>query len=85
MLTAQAKFNEYFMSKMENLNDVPITYVRIPSEILSPEQQSIINMDNASTNSINLLKGKGNDMGVIWRKKKEIEAFFKNIKEYKTN
>ena len=85
MLTAQAKFNEYFMSKMENLNEVPITYVRIPSEILSPEQQSIINMDNASTNSINLLKGKGNDMGVIWRKKKEIEAFFKNIKEYKTN
>jgi patatin-like phospholipase/acyl hydrolase len=83
MMTGQAKFNEYFMSQIHNFNNVPITFVRVPSEILSPEQQSIIQMDNAELEAINLLKGKGNDMGVIWRKKQDIAQFFEKEKTYK--
>jgi uncharacterized protein len=83
MMTGQAKFNEYFMSQIHNLNNVPVTFVRVPSEILSPEQQSIVQMDNAKHDAINLLKGKGNDMGAVWRKKEEIAQFFKKEKNYK--
>ena len=83
MMTGQAKFNEYFMSQIHHFNNVPITFVRVPSEVLSPEQQSIIEMDNAEKDAINLLKGKGNDMGEIWRKKPEIAQFFNEEKTYK--
>jgi uncharacterized protein len=83
MMTGQAMFNEYFMTQVHNINDVPIEYVRIPSEVLSPEQQSIIAMDNSSRNAIELIKGKGNDMGVIWRKKEELNKFFQEVKTYK--
>nr|WP_321452622.1 CBASS cGAMP-activated phospholipase [uncultured Carboxylicivirga sp.] len=83
MMTGQAKFNEYFMSQIHHFNNVPITFVRVPSEVLSPEQQSIIEMDNAEKDAINLLKGKGNDMGEIWRKKPEIAQFFEDKKTYK--
>lgn len=83
LMTGQAKFNEYFMSQVHNINDVQIDYVRIPSEILSPEQQSIIAMDNSKKDAIDLLKGKGNDMGVIWRKKEELNKFFEEVKTYK--
>jgi patatin-like phospholipase/acyl hydrolase len=83
MLTGQAKFNDYFMSKINDINSIPVTHVRVPSEILSPEQQSIVQLDKATTASIDLLKGKGNDMGVIWRKRPEVQDFFKSKKQYK--
>lgn len=82
MMTGQAKFNEYFMSKIDEINSIPVKHIRVPSEILSPEQQSVIQLDKATPEAINLLKGKGNDMGVIWRKKEEIQEFFKEKKKY---
>lgn len=83
MMTGQSKFNEFFMSKIDEINSIPVKHIRVPSEVLSPEQQSIIQLDNATDESIDLLKGKGNDMGVIWRKKEEIKDFFKEEKKYK--
>lgn len=83
MLTGQAKFNDYFMSKINDINSIPVTHIRVPSEVLSPEQQNIVQLDKATSVSINFLKGKGNDMGVIWRKKPEVQDFFKSKKKYK--
>lgn len=83
MLTGQAKFNDYFMSKINDINSIPVTHVRVPSEILSPEQQNVVQLDKATSASIDLLKGKGNDMGVIWRKRPEVQEFFKSKKKYK--
>ncbi len=85
VLTGQAKFNQYFMSKISNINSIPITYIRIPSESLSPEQQVLSKLDNASSPAIKLLKGKGNDVGLVWRKKEEVADFFKEEKTYKFN
>lgn len=82
MMNSQAKFNEYFMSQMNNTNSVPISYVRILPEILSPEQQKLISMDNSSKNAINLLNGLGNNVGFIWRKREEVADFFKEQKLY---
>lgn len=82
MMTGQAKFNEYFMSKINEINSIPVSHIRVPSEVLSPEQQSIVHLDKATPEAIDLLKGKGNDMGVVWRKKIEVEEFFKEKKIY---
>ena len=84
MLTGQAKFIDYFMSKVHEINAIPVKHVRVPSEILSPEQQGMVKLDKATKQSIDLLKGKGNDMGVIWRKKEEVKQFFETQKTYKT-
>lgn len=84
MLTGQAKFIEYFMSMVHEINAIPVKHIRVPSETLSPEQQSVVKLDKATKQSIDLLKGKGNDMGIIWRKKEEIHQFFENEKTYKT-
>lgn len=83
ILNSQAKFIEYFMSQIKNFNSVPVTYVRIPSEILSSSQDELISLDNSSKEAIDLIKGKGNDAGEIWKKKEEIKQFFKNKKTYK--
>lgn len=85
MLIGQAKFIDYFMLKVHEINAIPVKHIRVPSEVLSPEQQSVVKLDKATRQSIDLLKGKGNDMGVIWRKKEEIKQFFDTKKTYKTN
>ena len=82
IMTGQSKFNEYFMAQVHNFNQSPVTIVRIPSFDLSPEQQKLIKMDNAEQDAINLIKGKGNDIGELWRRKEEIAQFFRKQKTY---
>ena len=84
MLNGQAKFIEYFMSQANHVACVPIKYTRIPSEPFSKEHEELISLDNTSQEAIDLIKGKGNDAGEVWRKKEEIKQFFKYKKTYKT-
>jgi uncharacterized protein len=83
MMNGQALFTVKFMEWMHQINNIPVTYIRIPTCDLAPEQQEIIQMDNASSNAIKLLKGKGNDIGIIWRKDPQIAQFFTQVKTYK--
>lgn len=83
MMNGQALFTVKFMEWIHQINNIPVTYIRIPSCDLAPEQQEIIQMDNASPNAIKLLRGKGNDMGIVWRKDPEIAQFFTQVKTYK--
>lgn len=83
MMNGQAVFIGKFMEFMHQINNIPISYVRIPSCVLAPEQQDVIQMDNAQPNAIKLLKGKGNDTGELWRKNPLVAQFFKEEKTYK--
>jgi len=83
-LTGQSLFTDYFMSKIKNLTEVNIEYLRIPSPIISAEQEGLVQLDIANRDALDLINGKGNDMGELYSKKIEIEAFFKNKKNYKT-
>ncbi|RDY57939.1 CBASS cGAMP-activated phospholipase [Flagellimonas nanhaiensis] len=85
ILTGQAKFVDYFMRKASESDSIPVKHVRVPSDKLSPTQQKIIKLDKATKKSINMLRIKGNDMGLLWRKKSEIREFFETKKTYKTN
>ena len=58
-------------------------YVRIPTAEVSSEQESIIQLDIATKDALDLIRGKGNDMGEVYKKRKEIKEFFKEKKQYK--
>jgi len=81
-LIGQSHFTHYMMERLKELNHIKIDYVRIPSEDISAEQQHLVQLDVATNNSINFLKGKGNDRGLIAKKDSQIETFFKHPKKY---
>ncbi|MGB3691880.1 MAG: CBASS cGAMP-activated phospholipase [Spirulinaceae cyanobacterium] len=78
----QAYSTEYFIQTLSSHTNTPFDYVRIPSAILSTEQWSIISMDNASDEALNLLSQKGSDQGDIWGVKSEVTSFFQEKKHY---
>ena len=82
-LIGQSRFTEYFMDKLCEMNEIKIRYERIPSELISAEQQQLVKLDCASKKAIQFLKGKGNDRGLLAKKDPKIEAFFKTKKQYK--
>lgn len=83
--TGQSFFSDFFMKKIALLNDLPVDYVRIPSSDISSSQEELVQLDVATPAALNLISGKGNDMGVQFKKKPEIADFFKQPKLYKTN
>lgn len=81
-LIGQSFFTDYFLSKMDTISNVPIQYVRIPSETISAEQQHLVKLDEACADAINLIKGKGNDRGELASKDKDVLKFFETKKTY---
>lgn len=82
--TGQSLFTDFFMSKIATLNDLDVDYVRIPTSQISSAQEQLIQLDVATPQALDLIRGKGNDMGDIYRKKPEIADFFTQKKLYKT-
>lgn len=82
-MTGQSLFTNYFMSQIQAVTEVPVSYLRIPSAEISSQQESLVQLDVATKNAISLIKGKGSDQGEIFKKKAEIADFFKNKKLYK--
>lgn len=82
-LIGQSHFTDYFMDKLCKMNDINIKYERIPSEVISAEQQHLVKLDCASEKAIQFIKGKGNDRGLLAKKDPVIEAFFQHKKQYK--
>ncbi|MBK8564445.1 MAG: patatin-like phospholipase family protein [Saprospiraceae bacterium] len=68
-MNGQNEFTDYVMNSLCELNDIKIKYLRIPSTQVSHEQIHLVDLDASSQHSLNLLCGKGNDMGLIYRKK----------------
>jgi patatin-like phospholipase/acyl hydrolase len=81
-LTGQSLFSNYFMNKIKDISEVEIEYVRIPSANISSEQERHVKLDLATKKALELIRGKGNDMGEIYKKKREVETFFLNKKKY---
>ena len=84
-MNGQNEFTDYVMGSLSEMNDIGIEYQRIPSAKISHEQIHLVDLDASSKPSLDLLAGKGNDTGVIYRKKPEIKVFFDQPKHYNTN
>jgi uncharacterized protein len=80
----QNSFTNYIMDNLKHTTNVDIKYVRIPSETISAKQEHLVQMDLASTNALNLLRGKGNDRGLLVAKDDNVADFFINKKHYNT-
>jgi hypothetical protein len=65
------------------MNDIKINYTRIPSEVISAEQQQLVKLDCASNKAIQFIRGKGNDRGTLAKKDPDVEKFFAQKKYYK--
>lgn len=82
-LIGQSHFTDYFMNKLCEMNDIKISYERIPTEQISAEQQHLVKLDCTTEKAIQFIKGKGNDRGYLVKKDPKIEAFFKTQKQFK--
>jgi uncharacterized protein len=79
-MTGQSLFSDYIMKKIQNISEVSIEYIRIPTAEISRDQEAHIQLDVATPQALELIRGKGNDMGLVYVKRPEIAAFFKNKK-----
>ncbi|GAA4366199.1 hypothetical protein GCM10023185_37180 [Hymenobacter saemangeumensis] len=84
-MTGQSLFTDYFMSRMNEVNDVNVKYLRIPCPDVSHEQASQVQLDVATPAALNLLSGKGNDQGYLFRNNPDVAHFFTYPKHYKTH
>lgn len=84
-LSGQSYLTHYFLKKITTVNEISIDYLRIPSPIVSPEHAPLVQLDVATPDAINMLRGKGNDQGKLYSKRPEVAEFFKKPKTYSTH
>ncbi len=84
-LSGQSFLTDYFLRKITTVNEISVDYVRIPSPIISPDQAPLVQLDVATPDAINMLRGKGNDQGELYSKRPEVAEFFKEPKTYSTH
>lgn len=82
-MTGQSFFTDLFLKRIKNIANTNIDYFRIPSVDIASEQESLIQLDVATKESLDLIKGKGKDQADIYKKLPEIVEFFKYEKTYK--
>ena len=80
----QSLFSDYFMRCATKFNDVKIEYHRVPSEMISSDQERLVQMDKATPQALSFIRGKGNDRGEHCKKDENIAKFFSIPKTYKT-
>lgn len=78
----QAYLTGYFVETLAKYCDSSFDYVRIPGRSLSPEQARIINLDNTSSEALNLMSQMGKDPAFMWGRRPDISSFFKERKQY---
>ena len=78
----QAYVTAYFVETLAQHCDSPFDYIRIPGKPLSSEQARIINLDNTSSETLNLMLQMGEDQALFWGRKPEVAEFFKQRKQY---
>lgn len=84
-LTGQSFFTNYFMEKIRTINGVAVDYVRVPYPSVAPQQAHLVQLDVATPDALDMLRGKGNDQGELYRKRADVAAFFESLKHYQTH
>ena len=79
-MNGQARSTLFYMNNLKGKLNFYYDYQRVCNDALSPEQAKIIDMDNASPKSIEILKSLGNDTAINAKMHKEIASFFKTKK-----
>ena len=72
------------MKQFKSISQAEIDYIRIPSAEIASSQEGLIQLDIANKKAIDLIRGKGNDMGYLYEKKEDIIKLFEHTKLYNT-
>lgn len=85
-MEGQSYYADYFVDCLTTSLQIPIEYKRINHNHLSIEKSKNIDLDKASRKSLQDLSALGNDTAKFYRssREKEVEAFFKTNKSFKT-
>ena len=83
-MTGQNEFTDYILSTLDQYIESPISYLRIPSPELSPEQQKHISMDYATNKAYVLMKTNADHMYHKYKNHEVIKNIFAEKKTYKT-
>ncbi len=83
--TGQSFFSDFFMTKIKEIGDIKIDYIRIPSEKLSREHESFIQLDVANIHSYELMKIKADHQAALFEKEAKIIELFTKKKTYTIN
>lgn len=81
-INGQSFFTDFFMTKISEISNVNIKYIRIPSISVAKEQESLIQLDIANEDAFTLMKIKAADQALIFEKKDEIKHFYTTPKSY---
>ena len=78
----QAFSNRMFLSKLKPFLDFDLNITRVVNKPLSAEQDSYIDLDNASNKSRQLLRGIGKETAANYKENEKIRMFFTENKTY---
>lgn len=81
-MNGQSYFTDFFLSKITEIYNVDIKYIRIPSVSISTEQESLIQLDVANKQAYDLMKIKAKDQALIFEKKEDIKKIFQTKKTF---
>lgn len=83
-MEGQARTTDFILHELSALAYVPLSYVRLKGENVSPEQASLLSLDNASPASLKLLETLGKDAGDNLAVQKDVCRFFDTGRTYDT-
>lgn len=78
----QSKMTSFTMQQLCKSEFIPCDYVRISSPDVSPQQASLLSLDNASQKALDFLSATGEDQAHQYAVKNEIRDFFVTKKKY---
>lgn len=82
-MNGQSYFTDFFLSKITEIYNVDIKYLRIPSMSIATEQESLIQLDVANKQAYDLMKIKAQDQALIFEKTDHIKKLFTTEKTFK--
>lgn len=83
-MEGQARTTDFILRELSALAYVPLSYVRLKGENVSPDHASLLSLDNASAASLRLLETLGKDAGDNNAVRKDVSRFFETKRTYNT-
>jgi len=84
-MNGQSYFTDFFMKKVNEISDINIDYIRIPSVSISKDQESLIQLDVANKEAYDLMKIKAEEQSLVYEKDEKIKELFTTKKTYIIN
>jgi hypothetical protein len=83
-MEGQAHLTNYTLKTLSDTAVIPLTYTRLESPRVSPEQAKLLSLDNAEPEALKQLEAFGVDAAHNFSVQDRVRCFFSTKKTYKT-